>query len=194
LSGVAKAGPPAIAALIPHRHPLFWLRVSPAAGEALDLPAARAHLANSIDTYCAAHDLGAPTMASRDTGFGLLAEAIEMLRDADRLHRQFFRLAPARSGPCWEPPIDVVETDRAVVVRVALPGVPAQAVEVTTDGAQLRVVGQRPMPVTRSDAIHRLEIPYGHFERRVELPRGRYDVGAREMVDGCLVLTLRRLD
>jgi HSP20 family protein len=132
-------------------------------------------------------------MASRDTGFGLLADAIELLREADRMHRHFFTLAPAQRGPCWEPPIDIVENERAVVVRVALPGVSRDAVEVTTNGAHLRIVGVRPMGAGRGDAIHRLEIPYGRFERRVDLPAGRYDVVAREMVDGCLVLTLRRL-
>jgi HSP20 family molecular chaperone IbpA len=132
-------------------------------------------------------------MASRDFGPGLLAEAIELLREADRMHRHFFTLAPARSGPCWEPPIDIVENERAVVVRVALPGVAADAVEVTSSGAHLRVVGMRPMGAARGDAIHRLEIPFGRFERRVELPAGSFELSAREMVDGCLVLTLRRL-
>jgi HSP20 family protein len=132
-------------------------------------------------------------MASRDTGFGLLAEAIDLLREADRMHRHFFTLVPAQRGPCWEPPIDVIESPRAVVVRVALPGVSADAVEVTTDGTHLRIVAERAMAAAPGDAIHRLEIPYGHFERHVDLPPGRYDVTARDMVDGCLVLALRRL-
>jgi HSP20 family molecular chaperone IbpA len=132
-------------------------------------------------------------MASREFGSGLLAEAIELLREADRMHRQFFTLAPARSGPCWEPPVDIVESERAVVVRVALPGVAPQAVEVTTNGVHLRVVGVRPMSAGRGEAVHRLEIPFGHFERRVDLPAGAYEMVSREMVDGCLVLTLRRL-
>ena len=132
-------------------------------------------------------------MASREFGSGLLAEAIELLREADRMHRQFFTLTPARSGPCWEPPVDIVESERAVVVRVALPGVAPQAVEVTTNGVHLRVVGVRPMGAARGEAVHRLEIPFGHFERRVDLPAGAYEMVSREMVDGCLVLTLRRI-
>jgi len=46
-------------------------------------------------------------MPVRDTR--LLDEAFDMLREADRLHRQFMTLALGRSGPCWEPPIDIVE-------------------------------------------------------------------------------------
>ena len=41
--------------------------------------------------------------------------------------------------------------------------------------------------------IHRLEIPYGRFERTIDLPAGRYDLVQREFADGCLLLELRRL-
>ena len=47
-----------------------------------------------------------------------------MLARAERLHREIFR--PGRSGqrmPAWEPPVDIMETDRDVLVLVALPGV-----------------------------------------------------------------------
>ena len=39
----------------------------------------------------------------------------------------------------------------------------------------------------------RMEIPHGRFERRVELPAGRFQLERQEMVDGCLVLRLRRV-
>ena len=39
----------------------------------------------------------------------------------------------------------------------------------------------------------RLEVPHGCFERRVGLPAGRYELGRRELADGCLTLTLRKL-
>ena len=59
--------------------------------------------------------------------------------------------------------------------------------------ARLVVAGERPMPGrTRAGIIRRLEIPYGHFERRIELPPGRFDVMRRELADGCLVLGLRK--
>jgi HSP20 family protein len=45
----------------------------------------------------------------------------------------------------------------------------------------------------RGTVIHRLEIPYGRFERRIELPPGRYDAVRRELIDGCLTLALRKL-
>ena len=42
-------------------------------------------------------------------------------------------------------------------------------------------------------AIHRLEIPYGRFERRIALPAGRFEVARSDLVDGCLTLSLRKL-
>ena len=41
--------------------------------------------------------------------------------------------------------------------------------------------------------IHRLEIPFGRFERRIELPPGRFDVVQRDLIDGCLILGLKKL-
>jgi HSP20 family protein len=131
-------------------------------------------------------------MAFRESGPGLLAEAIELLREADRMHRHFFTLALGHGGPCWEPPADIVESERAVVVRIALPGVAHDAVSISTDGARLHVIGVRPLPTSGGETIHRLEIPYGRFERRIDLPPGRYDTIAHELADGLLVLTLRR--
>jgi HSP20 family protein len=49
------------------------------------------------------------------------SEACEMLARAERLHRASPLVAAARQ-PAWEPPVDVLETEREVLVHVALPG------------------------------------------------------------------------
>jgi HSP20 family protein len=123
------------------------------------------------------------------------AEACELLEEAERLHRQFFVPARSRSkGPTWEPPVDVLETEDELSILVALPGVVPDQVKVVIDDGTLIVTGVRPMPGhSRSVMIRRLEIPYGRFERHIELPAGRYEIGRRDLADGCLVLTLRKL-
>ena len=63
-------------------------------------------------------------MHSRDLSKLMWGEALSLLEQADRLHRQFCRPASAHA-PVWEPPIDVVETADTLSVHVALPGVPA---------------------------------------------------------------------
>lgn len=133
-------------------------------------------------------------MPPRDPRGWMWAEACEMLERAERLHRQFFEPVPSAARRVWQPPADLFETEDALWVLVALPGVPRERVRVAVEGGTLRVTGERPIPRSlRAAAVHRLEIPYGRFERRVELPPGHYDIGEHDLVDGCLVLSLRKL-
>lgn len=117
-----------------------------------------------------------------------------MLARAERMHREFFR--PTRSvsrAPTWEPPADVLETERDVQVFVALPGVDPQRVEAAIDGADLVVAGSRVLPaVLRTAVIHRLELPQGRFERRLRLPAGHYASVRQAVNNGCLVITLEK--
>jgi HSP20 family protein len=122
------------------------------------------------------------------------SEACEMLARAERMHREFFR--PARSlsrQPAWEPPVDVLETERDVLVFVALPGVDPAQVEAAIDDVDLVVAGKRVLPAAlRTAVIHRLELPQGRFERRVRLPAGRYASIRQAIVNGCLLVTLEK--
>lgn len=129
---------------------------------------------------------------SSDPRDWMWAEALEMIERAERLQRQFFRPCAARS-PTWEPPVDLYETDDAYWIIVALPGVAAEEVEVVIEGGVLAISGRRPLPLAaRAGDIHRMEIPHGRFQRRIEMPPGRLSLGRRELVDGCLVLTLHK--
>jgi HSP20 family protein len=122
------------------------------------------------------------------------SEACAMLARAEGLHRELFRPAGPSARPVWEPPIDVLETDHAVLVLVALPGVDPDRVEAAIDGSDLVVAGTRVLPMElRTAIIHRLELPQGRFERRVRLPAGRYSAVRRSAVDGCLLITLQKL-
>jgi HSP20 family protein len=121
------------------------------------------------------------------------SEACEMLARADRLHRELFRPAPGRRIPTWEPPVDVLETEREVLVLVALPGVEPEQVETVIEGAHLVVTGHRVLPAELATAvIHRLELPQGRFERRIRLPSGRYGAVRRAAVHGCVLITLQK--
>ena len=122
------------------------------------------------------------------------SEACEMLAKAERMHREFFRpIRTAARVPAWEPPVDVLETDRAVLVFIALPGVDPDRVEAVIEDGALLVAGVRVLPgELRTATIHRLELPQGRFERRVRLPAGRYVGVHRAMANGCLLITLEK--
>ena len=132
----------------------------------------------------------------RDPSDWMLSQAFGLIEQAERLHRQFFRLSSsARPQPCWEPPVDVFEDERELVVVVAMPGVAPERIEVAAEPGAVVVRGIRPLALTGARrVIRQLEIPYGVFERRVSLPEGRFEVSAPEIAHGCLVLRLRKLD
>lgn len=117
-----------------------------------------------------------------------------MLARAERLHREFFRPAGLVARlPAWEPPVDILETEREVLVLVALPGVHPERVDAAIDGSDLVVAGTRVLPAELQTAvIHRLELPQGRFERRVRLPAGRYGAVRRSAADGCLLIILQK--
>lgn len=136
-------------------------------------------------------------MPSRNPTGWMWEEACTLLEEAERLHRQFFRpSASGRARPLWEPPVDVFEDEHEIIIVVALPGVSADRIEVTLDEAGTLVVrAESRVPFAGPGCdIHRLEIPYGYFERRIDLPAGRYETGARELNNGCLVLTLHKVN
>jgi HSP20 family molecular chaperone IbpA len=121
--------------------------------------------------------------------------ASELLERADKVQRQFFHRASEGARACWEPPIDVIETERELVVLVALPGVDAHDLEVGVDARGIVVRAHRTLPASFQDgAVRRLEIPQGWFERRVALPSGRYELVERDLESGVLRLRIRKVE
>jgi HSP20 family molecular chaperone IbpA len=119
-------------------------------------------------------------------------EALSLLEQAERLQRQFFRMG---SGPAqahvWEPPVDVIETAEEVRVLVALPGVSANAVAVCAEPGAVVVSALRAFPECAGARIHRVEIPYGRFERRITLPL-HIELAGRSLADGVLSLVFHK--
>ena len=122
------------------------------------------------------------------------AEARRVIERAERVHQRFFELAGAAAQPCWEPPVDMVETETTLFIEIALPGVAPQQIEARFEQGLLILIAERDLPLPAEPAvIRRLELPYGRFERRVALPNGRYELEGRQLVNGCLQLALRKL-
>ncbi len=123
----------------------------------------------------------------------MLGEALSMLDRAERLQRQFF----THAVDAWEPPVDVVETQTGLEVHVALPGVPPDSITIALDPGGVAVSALRPFPCRETGAhLHRIEIPYGRFERRIVLPlEDPYmpmELVERRLADGVLTLTFRK--
>ncbi len=133
-------------------------------------------------------------MRHPDARAWMLAEAVELIQDAERLQRQFFMLGAAMQFPRWEPPVDMYINDREVGLLIALPGVASDRFEVTLEQQSIVVSGERSFGARLGeDAILRMEIPYGQFFRRILLPYGAFSLNEMVLENGCLKLTLDRL-
>jgi HSP20 family protein len=121
------------------------------------------------------------------------SEALSMLERAERLQRHFFTHAQT----AWEPPVDIVESPEGLQVQVALPGVAADSITITLDAAGITVSALRPFPCREGTSqVHRIEIPYGRFERRIGLPLADpfspLELSDQSLGDGVLTLTFRK--
>jgi HSP20 family protein len=71
----------------------------------------------------------------------------------------------------WEPPVDIYETDDALVLEVELPGVSTDAVSVELHEHILRLSGERTRkPAVKGGRYQREEGRYGAFQRAFRLP------------------------
>ena len=140
-------------------------------------------------------------MASQDWDILIWQRANALLQQAERIQRNFLQIA-VRShyrtvqgrSTCWEPPINVVETDETLWVIVAIPGVKPDRVEVRLDRGELTIAGERPLPACCTEGeLSTWEIPLGRFERHLVL-EGRYplSIGKTSLQDGLLVIELRK--
>jgi HSP20 family protein len=96
----------------------------------------------------------------------------------DELNRLFGRtftgaepMRPTASG-AWMPPMDVYETQDAIVAKLELPGIEPGDVDVSVEDSTLTVSGSRAFTDEVSEeSYHRVERRYGSFTRAITLPQ-----------------------
>ena len=129
-----------------------------------------------------------------DASGWMWAQACELVDQAERLHRQFFRPAAVQQAQVvWEPPVDLFEDEHEIVLVVAMPGGSADGIQVVGEPGAIVVRGTRPVPLVPGLSVRRLEIPYGIFERRILLPSRGLELEPPEVEQGCLILRLRKV-
>ena len=78
-------------------------------------------------------------MSSRNPTDWMWAQAVEFLDQAERMHRQFFRLAASeRTRAVWQPPANVFEDEREIVIHYNETLVPLGWMPVTKVTDELR--------------------------------------------------------
>ena len=130
-------------------------------------------------------------------------ERLELLRLRDRVGRLFAALQeatvaedPLASG-AWAPPVDLCEAEDAIYVRVELPGLNPEHIQIGLTNTQLRIWGEKKRTAHASPIVSHLcsERSYGRFSRLVPL---RWTFSVREatadLADGILLIRLPKIE
>jgi HSP20 family protein len=107
-------------------------------------------------------------------------------REIDELFSSLFSM-PAHDS--WLPSMESYTKDGKLELRVDLPGVNAKDVEISLEGTQLVIRGERKSEREEKNGYR--EVHYGKFERRFTVPKGIDAEKAEARYDnGVLALTL----
>jgi HSP20 family protein len=92
----------------------------------------------------------------------------------ERAYQRVFGNAPGSPGWCtpyMEPPVDVYQTETHVVVLMEIAGIPREEIEISVDGRDMLIRGERkPLPGRPNRSYSQMEIAQGAFQRQVLLP------------------------
>src|ERR1051325_2206798 len=129
-------------------------------------------------------------------------ERIELKRLTDRIGKLYSVLheaAETEAAPlagAFTPPVDVCETADAISIRIELPGVKAEEIDVALNSNKIRISGQKKKRNSRQRIISHLcsERNYGKFIRVVPL---RWTIEVKntkaELRNGVLLIHLPKL-
>lgn len=98
------------------------------------------------------------------------------------------------AGRPWVPSTDILETEDRVVVRIDLPGVEPEKVEILLVGNMLTIKGESPaVSLEKRETLHRHERPTGAFSRSIPLPVAvDSEKVSAESKNGVLTVTLAK--
>lgn len=102
----------------------------------------------------------------------------------------FWQGRDLNSASTWRPRTDVVESDQGYELDLDLPGVAKETLDIQVVNDTVTVKGER-APAATAGAYHRVERPYGKFERVFWLPEFVNQQGIEaKLSDGVLKLYL----
>jgi HSP20 family protein len=123
-------------------------------------------------------------------------DLMRMREEMDSLFQQFLRPGTSEEGSwgqgLWAPPVDIVETDDALVMKVELPGFSKDDIQIELHDNRLTLRGERKYEKeVKEEQYRRRERAYGRFERSFLLPTViDQDKVTAEFKDGVLELRL----
>jgi HSP20 family protein len=100
---------------------------------------------------------------------------LPLQQEMNRIFNEFFQGGAGEEGSwgqyTWTPPVDIYETDDALVFTADLPGVSKDDVSIEVHQHTLTLRGERTHAAeVKDDHYHRVERAYGPFQRSFVLP------------------------
>ena len=123
----------------------------------------------------------------------------DMLQLSDEIGRWFespARREKGRKSAIWAPDVDIKETDKEIQVKADLPGMKLEDIDVSVDGDQLVIQGERKEEKEEKDKGYvRVERNYGSFYRsfNIGVPVKADEIKATYK-DGVLEITLPKAE
>ncbi|BAI81379.1 heat shock protein Hsp20 [Deferribacter desulfuricans SSM1] len=120
----------------------------------------------------------------------------DLISIQERINRMFDdTLATRKNSPQtdWIPPVDVLETEKDVVLIVEVPGMKEEDIDIQISDNILTIKGERKLPENAAENYYRLERPYGKFVRSFQLPEN-VDVNKvkASLKDGILKISIAK--
>lgn len=93
----------------------------------------------------------------------------------EKLFEEFFFMTKSHdftSSTPWQPPTDVYETGKDIIVKIAASGLKPEDISVLFSDRILIVSGKRSdNSAHQKVCFYQVEIRYGYFERRIKIPK-----------------------
>jgi HSP20 family protein len=101
-----------------------------------------------------------------------MRELTGLQSDVNRLFNSFFEASDGGARR-WTPAVDVIETDRHLMLKADLPGLSEEDVQIEVADNVLTISGERKNETEeRKEGYYRLERAFGSFSRSLTLPEG----------------------
>ena len=93
----------------------------------------------------------------------------------EKLFEEFFFMTKSHdftSSTPWQPPTDVYETGKEIIVKIAASGLKPEEISVLFSNHILTVSGKRGDNSAHQEVcFYQVEIRYGYFERKIKIPK-----------------------
>jgi len=121
----------------------------------------------------------------------------DLLSVQERINKIFDETASNESNMRhgdWDPPVDIYETDRDIILTLEIPGTKEEDVDIQVNEGLLVVKGEKKVPYNKNENnFYRLERPYGKFSRSFSLPNNADLEGIKaKLKDGILAIRISK--